>query len=94
MELGDEKKTDDNCFSRSTIHHVPYLNDSLLNNNKKEDNFPSKEVYSINPQNSILGFKNLGNTCYLNAALQCLSHTKELANYFLSNSTRSNFCFN
>lgn len=30
------------------------------------------------------GLANLGNTCYMNSAIQCLSHTEELTNYFLS----------
>ena len=37
-------------------------------------------------QNSIMGLcglRNLGNTCYMNAGLQCLSHTVSLKNYFL-----------
>ncbi|TFY56209.1 hypothetical protein EVJ58_g7783, partial [Rhodofomes roseus] len=31
-----------------------------------------------------LGLGNMGNTCFMNSALQCLVHTKELADYFLT----------
>ena len=33
----------------------------------------------------LTGLKNLGNTCYMNSVLQCMSATTPLARYFLSN---------
>lgn len=35
-----------------------------------------------------IGFSNMGNTCFMNSALQCLAHTPELVEYFLST-----YCF-
>ena len=36
-------------------------------------------------KNGLVGMKNLGNTCYMNTALQCISNCFELSNYFLYN---------
>ena len=41
--------------------------------------------HSDNNSHGIVGLDNLGNTCYLNSALQCIFHTHLLRDYFLSN---------
>ena len=52
---------------------------------KKHENDPRMIDFSRDPdrKRGMVGLRNLGNTCYMNSALQCLSNTSALHRYFL-----------
>ena len=47
------------------------------------DNFQIKSFAEL-PFTPMIGLQNIGQTCYMNAALQCFSNTKALTKYFLN----------
>ncbi|SCV03312.1 LANO_0G03378g1_1 [Lachancea nothofagi CBS 11611] len=67
------------------------LNSSVLDlvveykNNNEGTHWPSSFYYynKLRSPKGTVGLSNLGNTCYMNSALQCLVHIPELRDYFL-----------
>lgn len=52
--------------------------------NQDEDNGEVVDIEDPNTHYGINGISNLGNTCYINATLQCLFKIQPLNDYFMS----------
>lgn len=70
-----------------------FQNQSLFHTRKKlgsqeqhlEQDLPPRSPPNETPSYGKIGLVNIGNTCFLNAALQCLVHNETLKQFFLSN---------
>lgn len=62
----------------------PKMNGSAdFSSNMRIDSQPSASSYREARAMGMTGLLNLGNTCFLNSAFQCLVHTTKFVDYFL-----------
>ena len=67
------------CRQRDERFHLPSCADRI----GKQIGEVKMQQRDPNANDGKVGLSNLGNTCYMNSSLQCLSNTYELTSYFL-----------
>lgn len=70
------------------------VNSSRLKSNDSIGSQPESQMLSLHGSSpplvpGVCGLNNLGNTCFMNSALQCMSNVPALTSYFLSGKWKS-----
>ncbi|KAL1545617.1 ubiquitinyl hydrolase 1 [Salvia divinorum] len=78
--INEKGSSDENVAVKQTRKNGPYSSSALTMNDGAASN-------AVNGTGSmgLTGLYNLGNTCFMNSAVQCLVHTPKLVDYFLGN---------
>ena len=80
----------ENCANNDLIHETldkifleKYLYEEFNLNSFLKKDISNLTMLSPESMKGMVGLNNLGNTCYINSTLQCLSNTFDLTKYFL-----------
>uniref|UniRef100_A0A8C7ZHU4 Ubiquitin carboxyl-terminal hydrolase n=1 Tax=Oryzias sinensis TaxID=183150 RepID=A0A8C7ZHU4_9TELE len=79
-----EQKNEDGSWPRgSTATNVKNSSYSLPSYHPYTNSYDYSDQSRPNERSGLCGLSNLGNTCFMNSAVQCLSNTPPLTDYFL-----------
>ena len=72
--------------NNNEINSIKTMDIKFKNSINEEENLDNFHIQSFEQiqKTPMIGLQNIGQTCYMNAALQCFSNTKSLTRYFLN----------